>query len=107
MKIRRYFGHDCDSINGFNNGYYIDDEPIQCADYAEAERLCIEAAKEYIGEGPYENDNNTEMPIIQVTTGYYDDQGNEVTAERFSELNENEECGSYRYQYISAEKTEE
>lgn len=24
--IRRYYGHDCNSVDGFNNGYYFDDE---------------------------------------------------------------------------------
>lgn len=108
MKIRRYLGYGCVSVNGFNNGHYIDDEPIECADYAEAERLCTEALQEYVGtDVKCEDQGQYELPIVEAVTGYFDDEGNEISETEFQVMNENEEAGSWRYVYVSAERQED
>lgn len=108
MKIRRYLGFDCNSYDGFNNGQYIDDEAMEVKDYAKAEELCREALEEYLGrklgEYDYEDISHGDGPCcLEVITGYYDGDGNEITAEEFDGDNQKH---SYRYVYVSAEREE-
>lgn len=108
MKIRRYLGFDCNSWDGFNNGRYVDGDTFDVADYAAAEKACIEVLEEYLGrrlgEYDYEDVSHGDGPCIQVITLYTDDEGNEITADQWSDLNEEKECGGYLYIYVSAEK---
>lgn len=109
MKIRRYLGYDCDSIDGFNNGQYVDDEPIEVKDYAEAEAKCREALAEYLG---YEvtDDNSedigSEYPCVEVITGHFDSKtGEELTEDQFN-ARDDENGTHWRYVYVSAEREE-
>jgi hypothetical protein len=104
MKIRRYYGFDCDSVMGFNNGSYVDDEFIEVASHEEAMQLCLEALKECwnIDKASLEEQDNG----YEFTTGYYDNDGNDISREEFLERNENEEYGSWRYVYVTYESEE-
>lgn len=107
IKIRRYCGYDCDSINGFNNGYYVDDEPIEAADEADAMRLCLEAMAERWNTRNADNTRSEDFEELdngyQLITGYYDNDGNPFTRAQFIDANENEETGSYSYVYVTYE----
>jgi hypothetical protein len=106
MKIRRYLGFDCDSEQGFNNGQYVDDTEVEVKDYDEAKALCMDALKEHLGHEVKENevrDVGTDYPCIEFVTAHFDDDGNEISALEFLELNQNEEHGSWRYIYVSAD----
>ena len=107
MKFRRYLGYDCNSWDGFNNGRYEDDEAITAASYDDAVKLCLETLEAYLGrklgEEEWEDISHGDGPCIQVTTRYVDDAGDEISAEKFSDLNEDKECGGYLYVYVSAE----
>lgn len=115
MKIRRYLGYDCDSVDGFNNGHYVDDEPIEAKDYADAERLCREVLTEYLGY-PVDEDNSIDIshgdgPCIEVITGHYNSElGTKLTEEEVNALDGceyDEGKVHYRYVYVSAEQSEE
>jgi len=100
MRIRRYLGHDADSINGFNNGYYLDDaDGIEAKDHDEASRLCLKALDEryVVDAGELTKDDYG----YTLTTSYSDDNGNEITREEFLNLNEDSESGSYRYVFVN------
>jgi hypothetical protein len=100
MKIRRYYGHDCDSVMGFNNGYYIDDKPLKVKGHSEAMKACLDALIEYwtiSNDDLFELDNGYEFIIA-----YYDPDGNEITRDQFLDNNDNEEY-SYRYVYVTYE----
>ena len=101
MKIRRYFGFDCDSTSGFNNGCYIDQSPIEVVSEDHAMELCLE----FLGSdfdlrevSPEESDNG-----YTLITGYYDDEGNTLTESEFLELNENTDSGAWRYVFVNFE----
>jgi hypothetical protein len=102
VKIRRYYGHDCDSVSGFNDGYYLDDEFVEVKNHAEAERLCKEALAERWAckDKDLEDIDGT---CFQLTTGYYDNDGNDLTRDAWIEANEDKETGCYRYVYVSYE----
>lgn len=101
MKIRLYYGYDCDSVNGFNNGYYLHDYSIEVKDIDEAFKQCEYAIKElWGGKSELEELDNG----FELITGYYDNEGTELTEEQFQELNENEESGSWSYVYVTYEE---
>lgn len=107
LKFRRYLGHDCSSWDGFNDGHYIDAEPIQAANYEEAERLCIEALKARYSFEEYEDVSHGDGPCIEVITGYYDKSGNQITQQQWDECDDTDAAGyGYRYVFVSAEQTE-
>lgn len=106
MKIRRYLGYDADSVNGFNNGRYVDSEPIEVKDHSEAEELCAEALEEYTGMPRSTFDyTNAEMPEVKFISGYYNEHGDELTVSEFQELSD-DKC-HYRYVFVNAEVIEE
>jgi hypothetical protein len=90
---------------GFNNGYYIDDDPIEVKDLDEAYALCETWLCEKWG---VTSKDLTEIEEgFQYITGYNDNDGNEMTQESWSEANENKEVGGYRYVYVTFEMKEE
>jgi len=101
MRIRRYLGHDADSINGFNNGYYLDDaDGIEAKDHEEAFQCCLHALHEhYVFDGTKELVDDDYGYTL--TTTYSDDDGNEITREEFLNLNEASGAGSYRYVFVN------
>lgn len=104
MKIRRYLGHDCDSVNGFNDGYYMDSSEIECRDLEHAEQLCCEALEQYSGQprGNFDFDNNTDAPVVTLITGYYNSEtGDDLTVSQYEASEEDD--AHYRYVYVSAE----
>jgi hypothetical protein len=100
MKFRLYYGFDCDSVNGFNNGYYLDD--IKAKSLGHAYMVARKKLEELSGLNPelFEEIENG----FEVVTGYYDDAGNEILEDQFHALNENEESGSWRYVYVTIEE---
>lgn len=115
MKIRRYIGTDCDSINGFNNGYYIDDKPIKVKSYEDAEKLCRKALSDYLGykitDDNSEDISHGDGPCIEVITGHFNSvTGEELTEDQIEALNGEEyDKGEvhYQYVYVSSDKGEE
>lgn len=111
MKIRRYLGYDCDSIDGFNNGRYVDDETIEAKDYADAERLCREALSEFLGfkvtKDNSEDIGHGDGPCIEVVTGHFDSKTGEELTQKHIDALDGEEYDNglvhYRYVYVSAE----
>lgn len=103
MKIRRYYGYDCDSNQGFNNGHYIDEDPIECIDFDDATRLCIQALRKRGHHGPYQVDDS-DHPSVECITGYFYD-GNEIAKNAYDALgdSERENKAGYSYVYISAD----
>lgn len=106
MKIRRYYGHDCNSNMGFNDGYYVDSEPIEVKDETEAMEACLKALSGLRGI-PLE-DLKAGVPGLSedddgytLITMYSDDEGNSITAEQYAALNENEEAGGYLYVFVN------
>jgi len=105
VKIRRYYGYDCDSEQGFNNGYYVDDEPIEVDNHDEAFSLCRSALGERWDLSKFSEDD-WEYHVddtAQLITSYHDDEGNEITRDKFLELNSDEERGGYRYVFVNYE----
>ena len=106
MKIVRYIGDDCDSINGFNNGGYIDGNPITVKDDTRALRLCKKALHQRWDFKDSELEHyNTDPDGYQLIIGYYDENGNELTPEEYDERDNPND--SYRYVYCSYEVVEE
>lgn len=107
MKIRHYYGHDADSVNGFNDGYYIDSgRGIDVADHAEALRTCLAAlhARRDINPAELTEDENG----YTLNTCYSDENGNEITRAEYDALNEeNDDVGGYRYVFLNYEIIEE
>lgn len=104
--VRPYFGHDCNSFDGFNNGNYLDpievraDSPEQAtvramALYrnADADRRCYFRSIDNI----YEFGDSS----FYFEGPYFDDNSNEISFDQFCDLNENgDDRGGYLYQYI-------
>lgn len=108
MKIRRYYGYDCESVMGFNNGSYVDDEPIEVKNEEIAFILCKDALAERWDLTKFTTEDlELQDDGIQLITGYYDDEGNEITRDKFLELNFDEERGSYRYVFVNYEVYQE
>jgi hypothetical protein len=100
MKIRRYYGHDCDSVSGFNDGRYLDDG-IEVSDESEALQACIDALSERYGPSSVVSLADSSATLI---TGYYDGDGNELDQDEWEQLNGNG-LGSYSYVFVSWEVT--
>jgi len=91
-KWRLYHGFDCNSVTGFNNGTYLSGE-------YDNEDEAREAAKQHLS--PYVGEwDNTDPDAYTVTTGFYDEVGNELSEEEYDSDNPNH---SYSYQYVSVE----
>jgi hypothetical protein len=110
MKIRRYLGYDCDSVDGFNNGRYIDDDYIEVKGLTEATKLCMESLSEYLGydvteENSEDISHGDGNPCIEVITGHYNSKtGEELTDKQVDELDGEEYDKGlvhYRYVYVS------
>lgn len=112
MKFKRYLGFDCDSIDGFNNGQYLDNSPVTARDYDHAVALCTKALSDYLGievtEYNSEDVSHGDGPCIQVITGHFNTKnGEELTEEQIEALTGEEfDNGTvcYRYVYVSAEQ---
>lgn len=103
-QVRPYFGHDCDSVSGWNNGYYLDEIYVKADSPEEAsEKAMEEYCKEY--NIPLDKDDN-EMGDFMISNikSYSDPDGNEITKEEFEEAYENDpdrhEDYGYTYEYI-------
>lgn len=96
MRIRRYYGHDCDSINGFNNGYYLDSTPIEVENIDQAYELCRQSLLElWGGSSPLEEFDQG----FQLITVYSDREGNEINPEDYDSDLEH----SYLYVFVNFE----
>lgn len=105
FKVRPYHGHDCDSVNGFNNGSFLntiivraenEDEAIDKAIQNLIERWSIDMNKWELN--PSHMSDNTlyyEYPIT-------DEEGNEVD-QASAEFEFDEDKHFYRYEYITFE----
>jgi hypothetical protein len=108
MKIRRYFGYDCDSVMGFNDGRFIDDhDGIEVKDLNAAIESCAEFLMRQYGvdRGAITVDESTELPSVEYVTGYYDKDGGSLTFARFSD-GESEDA-YWRYVFVNFEIVEE
>lgn len=100
--VRPYFGHDCDSESGFNNGHYLNGIEVD----ADTEESAIENVldgfiRNNIATGTkYEVHGTFGDNTLYWETCYNDGKGNEITEDEYSTLNENDSTGGYCYQYI-------
>lgn len=85
--IRRYYGYDADTVNGFNNGRYIDDEYIEVKDLGEAFKKCEEFLR-------------SQYTIPDSTTDLQDlDNGVEFTLQKLDGTEDD-----YRYVFVTFEE---
>jgi len=108
--VRPYFGHDCNSYDGFNNGYYLEPIEVVAKDEDQAVVRAMAVYRRTIGnyellkeKKSHDTDffNNGDQSGFYVETCFSDDDGNELTEEEWLSQNENDEVGSYSYQYVS------
>lgn len=101
--VRPYYGYDCNSWNGFNNGYYLDEIEV----IAENEEAASEQAmSDFIKKNSKiaVKDDNSLDHLGDYTkawiTSYSNGEG-EITRTEYEELTENDsDLGGYCYQYI-------
>ena len=100
MKIQRYIGYDCESVNGFNNGYHYDDEAIECKDESQAFDLCLQAlqSRYHFELNEILEDENG----VTLITGYFDKDGNDLSKDQIKELDGED----YNYTYVFCNYTE-
>ena len=110
LKIRRYYGYDCNSIQGFNDGRYIDADFVEVPSLDAAFEACKTALRDAVGVS-YECGNT--IPLVktengfEAVTGYYDTRGNPLTHGEYLDLcDDDDTAGSYRYQYVNFEIVE-
>lgn len=111
--VRPYFGHDCNSWDGFNNGHYLDDitvsadSPEDAIEQAMKQFIHDPIASEIIDKPKAEIDGHFGESTIYWEYCYTDGEGNEITEAEFQDLNEDAEVGGYLYQYIDFNNVEE
>lgn len=105
--VRPYFGHDCDSENGFNDGYYLPAIVVQAedADDAVTQAMTQYVADHSIGEAEVGGWFGKSAIYAEFDHTWTGPDGTEYVNE--SEIPEDPdtgdpiECvGNYRYQYI-------
>lgn len=109
MRIRRYYGFDCDSVMGFNNGSYIDDEPIKVDNHDEAFELCKQALAERWDLSQFSDDDieNLDDAGIQLITGYFNEHG-ELTRKEYLAIDDPDGTKThYSYVFVNFEIVEE
>lgn len=99
--VRPYYGYDCNSRDGFNNGHYLDELYID----AESEEDAIDKAMTAFkleDRGILVTDDPEDLgdTCLAWITCYVDDDGNDVPKTEWENLNESAEVGGYLYQYI-------
>ena len=108
MKIRRYYGYDCDSVMGFNNGRYIDDEPIEVKDLDDAHAKIHETLAELWDLNLFEESEFThDVHSIELTTGYFNEHG-ELTRKEFLAIDDPDGTKThYSYVFVNFEIVED
>ena len=104
--IRPYFAHDCDSFNGFNNGYYLDDVIIMAINADEARTQALDS---YVQGLDNTDDISTDVYgeyTVSCEFGYTDGAGNDITEAEYMENSDNEGYG-HMYQYVSFDEVHE
>ncbi len=93
--VRPYYGHDCNSQDGFNNGYYLDEIEVQ----AENEYEAIEIAqREFCKENEINFDSLNSIPADR-GAWHFDYMGEEYLYREFDHQGEDDDQ-TYLYQYI-------
>lgn len=107
--VRPYFGHDCDSESGFNNGHYMDEIEVSVSDESDAMDKAMELVKAEFLTDPSEWSNESHMgeDVLYSEFGHawFDSEGNEYSSEDDLPLDPDTEEPieaeyHYRYQYI-------
>lgn len=103
--VRPYFGHDCNSWDGFNNGHYLD--AIQVTADSPEEASCL-AEDLFRAENPRlvlrESEDSSDLfhDGLDWVNAYVDSDGNYITYEQWMELNDGDaEVGGYTYQFVN------
>lgn len=109
IKIRRYYGYDADSFNGFNNGHYIDAEPIEAIDESHAMLLCREALAERWDLSRFTTEDlEVDDASYILTVSYNDGRGKELTRDEFRNLDDDASSNAgYRYVFVNYEVSNE
>ena len=106
-KVTPYYGFDCDSKNGFNNGHYLEEITVEAVDEFHASEAAIEKFCR-LTKG-FKNQDECEMFQadfgISTITGYYDNDGNELTKEQIEDMEGDEY--TYRYTYVDFNKVDQ
>jgi len=95
VKIRRYYAHDCDSVNGFNNGRYIDSDLIEVKDIDEAFAKCREFIESQYGKDIDDRLVRELEDGYELTTGFFDEDGCDLTYEEY--IKRDNDKDSYMY----------
>lgn len=95
MKYRLYYGHDCNSVDGFNNGHYLSlDSDIL------TEEEGYDRCKQFLISMHGDSADIEEIEGgFEVITGYYDADGNSITSDAF--LEDSDDNFSYSYEYVT------
>lgn len=107
IKIRRYYGYDCDSEIGFNNGQYIDEpKGIEVDDIDTAYEKCLETLAYYWTwhESELHEFGDDTHGGYEVVTGYYHD-GKELDC--FEWLNLDSDDKHYSYVFVAFDVIDE
>ena len=94
--FRPYFGHDCDSEMGFNNGYYLDEISVQAPNEATAIEQVITLLR---ADAFSKFETNTSIGDLYLEFGHiWRKDEEELTTE--PEDSDEYEC-SYLYQFVN------
>ena len=91
--IRPYFGHDCNSVDGFNNGCYLDEVEVTANSEDDAIEQCIAKQKASLGAVEY-LDHIGDFDTVAWITDYCDG----VAADDHN--NDDDANREYLYEYI-------
>lgn len=109
FSVRPFFGHDCNSHDGFNNGCYLEEIEVMAQDETQAIVRAMAVYRKTIGNYQLLKDkkshdtcffNTGDTSGFYIETYYADDNGDELTESEWMDQNETEEYGSYSYQYV-------
>ncbi len=103
--VRPYYGHDCDSEMGFNNGAYLDPIEVEADD---EDTAAAKAMDNYIAEtypngvpDDVELDGHTGDWTIYRAHSYVDNAGADITAEQYNDLDDDKRDGAgYLYEFL-------
>lgn len=100
--IRPYFGHDCNSWDGFNNGHYLDEIEVNASNEYEAIELAMsQFEKENANVSKWEKNGFFGENTFYIEFSHTEGNGNDI------DPNDIDDNSCYLYQYISFECIEE
>ena len=102
--IRPYFGHDCDSHNGFNNGYYLDTIYVFAESPEDAEFKAMNKFKtdpKILATWNIDTAKVEEDRILQWEGPFFIDDREVSADDCYDAMSNDDETAGYLYQYVS------